>query len=217
MPRGLFNTVEDIIFLLGISGNTKEYKTRKAKLNDEEVEVLRKLKAKKAKQKHLQLKERNDRISLSSKSSSAEYYNIADDDDIDDVVEDVANDVAEDVAKDEPKTRCDIIPHECIEMLINDIVENKIPDECFMRLRQQIIEDKNNRQNTLPTHSEVCLPNENPENRTQGSSMDSARDNNDNSSEAPDESNKENVPTQTPKKKKNRNKKKKKNKNNSGA
>ena len=52
MVRTLLNTVEDMIYLLSLNGNTKEHKQRASLLNDEEQAILKKLKAKKYKQQH---------------------------------------------------------------------------------------------------------------------------------------------------------------------
>ena len=92
MTKPLLNTVRDIVYLLGLNGNTKEYQTKKRLLNTEELAALKQLKKEQAKTTHsINKKSLNrleevmvlDNISTSGSSQTiTQHFNISDDDDI---------------------------------------------------------------------------------------------------------------------------------------
>ena len=50
--KPLLNIVQDIMYLLTLNGNTSEYQTKAKELNPDELQVLKTIKAKQAKQQH---------------------------------------------------------------------------------------------------------------------------------------------------------------------
>ena len=89
MERHLLHTVQDIIYLLSINGNTKAYQDKLKQLNEVEKLVLKKLKAQQANERYklnTNLKQASDTISLDSTSNSSTtqltttYIDTSDDD-----------------------------------------------------------------------------------------------------------------------------------------
>ena len=111
MTKPLLETVKNIIYLLSLNGNTKEYQYRKKQLSNEEQLVLNKLKQQKARNIHNTVKQcrqrQLDMISLDGSTTSdssrprtlIQYYNISEDNNnaiaiemnIDDPIDDVVN------------------------------------------------------------------------------------------------------------------------------
>ncbi len=89
MERHLLHTVQDIIYLLSINGNTKAYQDKLKQLNEVEKLVLKKLKAQQANERYklnTNLKQASYTISLDSTSNSSTtqlttpYVDTSDDD-----------------------------------------------------------------------------------------------------------------------------------------
>ena len=75
VPKPLYHIVRDIVYLLGLNGNTREYQLRKLMLSAPEQQILKKLKQQQAKTAHKKNNEQTIRkletISLDSSSTSS--------------------------------------------------------------------------------------------------------------------------------------------------
>jgi len=160
MTKPLIETVKDIIYLLSVNGNTKEYQLRKKLLNSEEQLVLNKLKQQKARNIHKIFKESKmtslDMISLDGSTSSdssrhsrseccvpaslargprslTQFYNISDVDD--DVII-------------EPNT-------EIISKIQKEDIDDNVTSETFLNSKIDEKQDGNNNEEEIKKENEL--------------------------------------------------------------